>query len=234
MRERISHFALQGLKRGSSGADKPPVITPRLREVRMFQTVLFSVFASFFQMPAEVVPPVGIADLRIAAVLQASDAWFVAENRSEHVGVLFVGSAEIGLLPPVRLLPGVRLSFPFPCGTLGELLVELVILDVDGWRNSGAFAIATLRSVDDGTVWLTSDDLALAARTRSGSSVEALVPRAEILPRAVLDVGARTLVDYSGVAKAIRAPLHVPVIVPGGGEKRDRPPLLEKKPLPPV
>jgi hypothetical protein len=200
----------------------------------MFHALLFSVCSSLPQIPLEVVPPLALADQEIVAVLQASDSWFVAENRSEHVEVLFVGSAEIGTMPPVKLLPGVRLAYPFPRGTLGELLVELVVLDRDGWQNSGAFAIASLRSAEEGALWLTTNELAPTAWIRAGIDIERLAPQAELLPRAVLEAGARTLIDYTKDERGLRAPVHVPVIVPGGNEKHDRPPILEKKPLPPV
>ncbi len=200
----------------------------------MFQLLLVTVLSTGPELPLQIAPPSSIEARGIVAVLQANESWFVAENRSEFEQVLFVASEECGLVPPVSLPPGMRMEWAYPQGMTNDVFVELLSLDASGWQNTGAFLVADLRSVDDGTAWVTDEEPGLAVWARSAGETVQLPPVGEILPETVLAAGGPTLIDYSDDESMLN-PIHVPVIVPGGGDvPPDQPPKIEKIPLPPV
>lgn len=199
----------------------------------MLHYLLPAALLSFSEAPAEVPLPQELASQELRAVLQANDTWFAVSNYSDCEQLLFVNSSETGFITAVRVAPGIQLLWPFPQGSASDIFVELLSLDVDGWRNSGAISITELASLEQGTTWLTLETTTIDMWSSESQNTEIIEPTGEILPEPVLQAGAATLVDYSEDENL--APTHVPIVVPGeGGIPPSEPPPITKKPLPPV
>ena len=199
----------------------------------MFPALLSAVVLALVQDPTEVAAPPAALTQPVSAAIEVGDSWFVVENHSEYELLLFVSSVETGVVTVERLPPFVQQAWPYPQDATSHLFVELLLLHPEGWRNSGAFSLAQLRALELGTAWVTDEACTLILWEQIGTGVAELQPSGEILPEPVLDAGMQTLVDYS-VEADMSSPVHVPIIVPGGGIPPGTPPPITEKPLPPV
>ena len=199
----------------------------------MLPLVLSLGFVAPLEVPDRAPTPVDLNEREITAVLQASESCFVAENLSHTNQILFLGSEEIGLAPLIRLAPGARLVFPYPRGSAEDLFVELLALDQDSWRNSGALALEAVHHAHHSSVWMSREADGLTSWIDSAAGSRSLAPQADLLPPVVIHAGGPK--TRTRVSAAPSTPTHVPVPVPKQkGSRRGKPPVIEKKPLPPV
>ena len=177
------------------------------------------------QLPQELPLPEALEGTRIEVVLQATSNHFAALNTSEDPQVLLFGSAD-SQPRAVRLEPGARVLYPFPRGTAEAFQVEVVSLDHEGWRNSGAVALRDVHSAVGGTLWVQGgDDRSVMWIDEGAEGLAHVSPAGQLVPDAWL-ASHPELGDY--------ATTHVPVPMPDEGKKSKKPPVIEKRKLPPV
>jgi len=178
------------------------------------------------QIPGEVPVPVELKDAAIEVTLQSTSNHLAAENTSFVGQLLLFGCEGADTLRAVHLLPGSRVVYAFPRGYAQDLLVEVIALDEEGWRNSGAIPLASLESSLDGTLWMQDGSDRSVGWGRGPAGLEHLGPHRDLVPAALRAIHPE-LTDHTLAA-------HVPVPVPTEDKKGGKPPVLEKKQLPPV
>jgi len=193
-------------------------------------TAILALTALLPHSSAEDALPVALADRDLDVVLRVTDYSFEAENQSHRQQLVLLGTEELGLLTFIRLLPGVRVSYPFPHGTLTGLLVEVVALRAEAWANTGAFPLEDVRASAHGSAWIESSPTHAVAWLATRAGVEHAQPTTGLLTAAMLAASRNTAHDFA--LEAAAAP-HVPLPRPSA-KKKSKPPVIEKKPLPPV
>ena len=177
------------------------------------------------QLPVRLDLPAALEGVRIEVSLQATSNHFTAENASEFVQVLLLGSA--GLEPQVvRLSPGASVLYPFPRRLTEGMTVEIVALDDSGWRNTGAVSLADVQGSDQRAAWVQAGpERSVLWVVDKDQALAHLQPSGQLVPGAWLHAHPE-LTDYTPAT-------HVPVPLPTEDKKSSKPPVIEKK-LPPV
>jgi hypothetical protein len=192
--------------------------------------LLLATNLSLVQLPTQVQLPHELAYSTIQTVVQATQTHFVAENTSEAVQLLLFGTDERGLVSHSVLQPGAKVSYPFPRGSMDELLLEIVSLDRDAWNNTGALSIAEIRESHDGALWVEATQGYAIGWSRGDDYIVHMAPSSGLVPRSLLRTEPEDIYDF-----AFAPARHVPVITPDGRKtRRNRPPVIDDKPLPPV
>lgn len=190
--------------------------------------IVLTLALNLAQLPQPVPIPAELENANIEVVLHATQNHFAAENRSAGLHLLFFGSEELGTFAVLRLGPGQRMVHAFPRGSIDDVLVEVVAVSDRAWRNTGALRMPELRNSAQGTLWIQgAADRSVAWGQRPGG-IQHLAAQAELL-------AAETLAAHPGLrdhSSSLAA--HVPVPLPTQDKKGSRPPVLDKKPLPPV
>lgn len=194
----------------------------------MIGTTALTAALTFGQVPQPVELPVGLEPERIEVTLQTTSNHFSAANDSFLDQLLVFGCDELGRFASLRLDPGGRVLYPFPRGGAEDLWVEVVALDGALWRNTGALSLDVVRDSYDSTLWVQDADDTSLAWVQSPRGLMHLTPEFSLCD-GVLRAAHPELRD-GGFA----APLHVPTPMPTKDEKEGPPPVLDKKPLPPV
>jgi hypothetical protein len=178
------------------------------------------------QLPTTVELPAALEGARIEVTLQTTADHFAADNASDVVQVLLFGAA--GLTPQaVRLEPGARVLYPFPRGVVEKVTVEVVALDESGWRNTGAVALSRVRTSNQGAAWVQAGpDSSVVWTLDADEGLAHMTPTDQLVPEA-WRAAHPELND-------LRTSVHVPVPLPTGGKKTSKPPVIEKRKLPPV
>ena len=180
------------------------------------------------QLPHPVPVPAELENATIEVVLHATQNHFSAENLSADLHLLVFGSQALGTFAVLRLNPGQRIVHAFPRGSIDDVLVEVVAVGHDTWRNTGALPMPDVRSSVQGTLWIQAARDRSVAWGRAPGGIEHLAPQAELL-------AAETLAAHPGLHDhSSSLATHVPVPLPTQDKKGSRPPVLDKKPLPPV
>lgn len=180
------------------------------------------------QLPAPAPLPAALEDARIEVVVQTTLNHFAAENSSFLEQLLLLGSDDLGTFAALRLGPGGRVVYPFPRGTADDLHVEVVAIDGSSWRNTGSLSLTDVRDSQLGTMWVQGSDTSSVAWRSVDGGLEYMRPAGTLCSAATR--GARPGLE-TFVAPA---PVHVPIPMPTRDEKEGPPPVLDKKPLPPV
>lgn len=192
--------------------------------------LLLATNLSLVQVPAPVALPQELSSSTIQTVVRATQTHFVAENTSEAVQLLLFGTEDRGLVAHSVLQPGAKVAYPFPRGSVDDLLLEVVALGRDAWNNTGALSIAEIRESDAGALWVEATEGYAIGWSSRGRHIEHLAPSTGLVPRSLLRTEPADIYDF-----AFAPARHVPVITPDGRKaRRDRPPVIEDKPLPPV
>lgn len=185
----------------------------------MLTTLTTLASVALTQLPEPPALPEALDQARIEVTLQATSNHFAAENASHVVQVLLVGAEG---LPPhaVRLAPGARVLYPFPRHVVDGLAVEVVALDENGWRESGAFPLETIQEAR--AVWIQAGPDRSVPWIRAGEEgdIAHLLPTDDLVPEA-----------WRRTRPELR---HVPVPLPSEDKKSGKPPVIEEKKLPPV
>ena len=180
------------------------------------------------QLPVPIPIPDALLRVEIEVVVQTTRNHFAAENESFLEQLLLLGTEESGPFATVRLGPGGRVVYPFPRGTTDDLWVEVIAVDGWQWRNTGALSLRAVRESTSGALWIQSALGRSVGWIASADGVSHLRPESGLCGNAIL--GARPgLRDYR-----VEAATHIPVPIPNKDEKEGPPPVLDKKPLPPV
>lgn len=180
------------------------------------------------QLPHPVPVPAELENATIEVVLHATQNHFAAENLSADLHLLVFGSEELGIFAVLRLDPGQRIVHAFPRGSIDDVLVEVVSVGHTGWRNTGALPLPDVRGSAQGTLWIQEARDRSVAWARGLRGVEHLAAQSELL-------AAETLAAHPGLRDhSSQLATHVPVPLPTQDKQGSRPPVLDKKPLPPV
>ena len=189
---------------------------------------VLTVALNLAQLPHHVPVPAELEHATIEVVLQATQNHFAAENRSAGFHLLVFGSEELGIFAVLRLNPGQRIVHAFPRGSIEDVLVEVVTVDDHAWRNTGALPVPAVRRSAQGTLWIIGARDRSVAWGRLPGGIEHVAASAELLAD-------ETLAAHPGLRDHSSAlATHVPVPLPTLDKKGNRPPVLDKKPLPPV
>jgi hypothetical protein len=182
--------------------------------------------AGLVQLPKLLPLPTDLEGTTIEVILQATSNHLAAENTSTMVQVLVFELAGADTLP-VFLAPGARTLYAFPRGTGHELSIEVIALDqTNGWRNSGAFELSQVRST--GALWVQAGPASSTLWIEAGrEGLAHLAPSRDLVPEPWRAVHPE-LTEFSPTQP------HVPVPMPSEGKKGGKPPVIEKKKLPPV
>ncbi len=177
------------------------------------------------QLPAKLEIPAALEGARIEVTMQATSNHFAAENTSSVVQVLLLGCDD--LRRAVRLSPGASVLYPFPRGTAKDLRVEVVSLEATGWRNTGSVSIARAQASDAGAVWVQAGADRNVLWVEGGDeNLTHLVPGCDLIPEVWREIHPE--LQRFAVSR------HVPVPLPTENKKGGKPPVIERKKLPPV
>lgn len=177
------------------------------------------------QLPQQLPLPEALSGARVEVVLQATSNHFAAQNTSAGPQVLLFGNAS-SEPRAVRLEPGASVLFPFPRGTAEAFQVEVVSLAQEGWRNTGAVALRDVRRAVGSTLWVQGgDDRSVMWIDEGAEGLAHVSPAGQLVPEAWL---------ASHPELGTFASTHVPVPMPDEGKKSRKPPVIEKRKLPPV
>lgn len=180
------------------------------------------------QLPAPAPLPAALEHADVEVVVQTTLNHFAAENASFLEQLLLLGSDDLGTFAALRLGPGGRVVYPFPRGTADDLHVEVVAIDGASWRNTGSVSLSDVRDSRLGTMWVQGS----AARSVAWLAVDEGL--AYMRPTGTLCSAAMRASRPELETFAAPAPVHVPTPVPTRDDKEGPPPVLDKKPLPPV
>jgi len=193
----------------------------------MIGTSALSAAFAFAQIPSPVAPPAELEPARIEVTVQTTGEHFRAANDSFLHQVLLLGSRDLGPFASLHLGPGGSVGYPFPRGAAEDLWIEVVALEGDRWRNTGALSLDAVVRSELGTMWVQESEHASLAWIVAESGLEHLVPRPSLCSDALLAA-------HGGLRSfAYELPTHVPIPLPTPDEKEGPPPVLDKKPLPP-
>lgn len=183
---------------------------------------------AFAQLPAPAPIPAALEQARVEVIVQTTLNHFAAENSSFLEQLLLLGSDELGTFAAVRLGPGGRVVYPFPRGSADDVQLEVVAIDGAAWRNTGSLSLTDVRDSRLGTMWVQGSDTASVAWLAVDEGLAYVRPTETLCTAAML--AARPGLETF----AAPAPVHVPTPMPTRDEKGGPPPVLDKKPLPPV
>lgn len=175
------------------------------------------------QLPKTLDLPTALEGTAIEVTLQATTNHFAATNDSDSVQVLIVG-LEGQAHSVVHLAPGTQVLYPFPRGAAEGVHVEVVALDSQGWRNTGAIPVDTLRASDQGAAWVQAGTENSLVWTSADERVAHVSPSSDLVPQ----------IWHSAHPELTEFSAHVPVPAPTGDKGTKGTPVLNKKKLPPV
>ncbi len=192
----------------------------------MLTTLVTMATLAVAQLPEPLQLPSDLEGARVEVTLQATSNHFAVENASPWVQLLLVGYGE---LPPrvVRLAPGTHLLYSFPRGLAEDVSVEVIALDESGWRNSGAARLGDIHAATESAAWIQAGpDRSQMWILGQDHQLSHLAPTGQLVPRAWFAAHPELSV--------FEIDTHVPVPLPSEGKKSSKPPVIEKKKLPPV
>lgn len=165
---------------------------------------------------------------RTALVVRIEQTRLQLENPgAEPVLLLF---ALEGREPQIArwLAPGASVAESFARGATRGMELEVVQPTAAGLVSSGALELDAPGPGETRALWVQQSGVVLGAL--NGEPIAPVVPDHSLLP-----AGAQHLLAPPGTELPMRVdPLHVPVPQSNGGSSGDKPPRLEKRPLPPV
>ena len=201
----------------------------------MFAALLV-VTATLSQVPVAATIPDGLDPQSVDVRLQATETHFTATSFSEAHQLLYFGLPGTELTSAVLLAPHSEITYRFCRGCLDGLSIEVLRIGRDRWSNTGALTMTDIRDADQGALWVASaggnaSPIALGW-TQTDGVLEHAQPEGHLAPAAALRSGRGTRELGNGPASV---PFHVPVITPEEGrDDKSKPPVIDKKPLPPV
>ena len=188
---------------------------------------------SGFALTPQLADTIGMPPLEpphtVSLAVAFDETHFSAQNLDEVPLLLTFASVNREVETAFWLPAGWRYEEDFPRGTLDGVQLEVFATRPDGWMASGALALESFAPDGSGQLWVLSCGHAVI-RGGEGESLVELTPAGSLLPPRVVSFLRRP----EPHAHAAPEPLHVPVPRPIDAPKGDKPPKLEKKPLPPV
>lgn len=169
--------------------------------------------------------PQELEAVRVEVIVQTTCNHFSAENPSFLEQLLLFASEDLGTFAAVRLGPGGRVVYPFPRGSAKDLSFEVVALDGARWRNTGSLSLSDVQDSARNTVFVQGTVSSSIAWTSTNSSIRHL-PGGPTLATKSMREARPELATFAAT--------HVPTPRPVKDEKEGPPPVLDKKPLPPV
>ena len=163
----------------------------------------------------------------IHAGIHVTPTHLTARNFSHLPQLLVFSDAETDLHTLRLLDAGAALELDFARDALLHARLELLHYEHGTWTPSGTLDLSTTLSDGESTLWFQPVDGTLHTWSQTGASLELLENADTTLPENLRPP------TTASVATAC-APTHVPVVTPGQRPKGDRPPKLERRPLPPV
>lgn len=164
-----------------------------------------------------------------ALVVEIDETHLCAQSFSDFAMLLVFAGDDPDLSTVFWLHAGSRYEEEFSRGTLAGLRIDILMQEEGGWRTTGALAL--------------QDDSTSSNRLRVLSCGHALVddgegnelrmesPDGSLLPLQFQEIAEGPPAHHLHLAPS---PRHVPVQTPTDKPRGDKPPKLEKKPLPPV
>jgi hypothetical protein len=187
---------------------------------------------SGFAAPQQPIEPDG------SALAPPDDLAMVVEYEETHVTFQSLSEADLFLVfaredPELStgfwLRSGTRYEEDFPRGTLDGVRFDVLIRDRGQWKTTGVLTLDSSPTYP-GELWVLSCGHALAGEG-GNRGLELENPDGSLLPPSLLEV-----VDLPQDSHDLSAPrfMHVPVQTPTDKPKGDKPPKLDKDPLPAV
>lgn len=200
----------------------PPELADRKKDMI---GIALTAALSAAQVPTLPRLPQELEAVRVEVIVQTTCNHFSAENPSFLEQLLLFASEDLGTFAAVRLGPGGRVVYPFPRGSAKDLSFEVVALDGARWRNTGSLSLSDVQDSARNTVFVQGTVSSSIAWTSTSSSIRHLPGGPTLATRSMLEARPEL---------ATFAATHVPTPRPVKDEKEGPPPVLDKKPLPPV
>jgi len=162
----------------------------------------------------------------VETLIQVSTTEFTFNNISTLPQLLVVGDAEFGATGTSQIAPGESVTYPFPGGIVDGLLIEVITMDTENWRNTGALELSSVLQADDGALWIQNAETFSVGWTTVLGELQHEAPITGLLSEAYIAAHAG-LLNYEELAS-----MHIPVPIPG--DDTDGPPVVEDDPLPVV
>ncbi len=164
---------------------------------------------------------------REGLLVQATQTHFSAVNDSPRAWWLAIGIAGSEHRVVIRIDPGVSNTWPLFGGPDQGLVLEALTPRAGELLHTGSLPLDAVRVADDGALWVRDEGLrAVGYRTRQA--------QLERLHSDVSLTSAARGEAEEGFEGDMIPTVHVPVVTPGETRGKTKPPVIDKKPLPPV
>jgi hypothetical protein len=165
----------------------------------------------------------------IQAGIHVTPTHLTARNFSHLPQLLVFSDAETDLRTLRALEAGATLELDFARDALTTARLELLHYSRGTWTPSGTFDLSTALTSGESTFWFQPVAGTIHTWSQSGATLDLLESDETALPETLRPPTTATVATATTCA-----PTHVPVVTPGQRPKGDRPPKLERRPLPPV
>ncbi|MFT4539990.1 MAG: hypothetical protein ACI841_000033 [Planctomycetota bacterium] len=182
------------------------------------------------QLPRELTPPPALAGLNVEVQVQVTGTHFLAENHSTNQQIIMFGATNGQPTTTLRLAPGASLTFPFPRGSADELSIEVISIAPQGWTNTGALDLESIRESEGAAMWITRVGSNSIGWIETEHQIEHSAPIGGLAPEALIRTGGASMHNYANRSLNLNfAATQVPAVTPRPvtGAK----PKIKKKPL---
>lgn len=161
---------------------------------------------------------------------------FDARNYSNTNQIVLFRNAGQDLVVARTIPSGADLLYTFARQALEGVEVEVVGAR-SSLSNSGVIPLSEIFASGIDRIWIERTGGISRVWLEDGGNYEVYAPDATMLPKAVVDAGNQTLVDYGSLAAATSSSSsssssHVPGVLPSDRPEDYGPPVLEDEPLP--
>ncbi len=169
---------------------------------------------------------------RAALQVEIEETHFMVRSLAEAPLLLVFASEDSNLQTALWLPAGGQYDEDFPRGTLVGLQLEVARPTSHGWLTSGALALDSKAPLGAQLMWVLDCGHAVT-QEGEGESFSGITSEGSQLPAQLPTI---TVEEAHAELENIEPhdALHVPVLTPTDKPKGDKPPVLRKKPLPPV